>query len=399
VAKKAARTPHEARPSRAPDSPNPEAARQSWWQDLDPPLAIEEWDALQVLAGRKAWDVRLESPHVGVWEVERLDRRGWLAAQDVKALPGEQLPLKYSPYGDWYRPTLKRRTDGRSEWPSILTRLKYANRTPQSHIDAQIALTIEGRRAATEIPAHAAWTPGVLEALARALERISGEWRRGDAELLRWTVLGMSSGGFETVMSPREGERQPLRLQVEALRTRLVPAAAVYLDAHLRDELRRMVADLDPEDIGTSRSGDRDLRWRLSWDALYYQGRIEYLAASLRAMAASKVSPPSAPFTPTQTHPAASSAPATSSNPPQFWTKKALLQLCAAIGAGNVSASTFDRLRAAAGVPASRRGSRRAVFTAKQIAQMLECAVEHTPIVAEILHKAWSPLLLNSADR
>lgn len=109
-----------------------------------------------------------------------------------------------------------------------------------------------------------------------ALEEIRSEWIRSDAKMIHLLSNSMKSsqGGFEKIMA---SERVAIYRLVPELRRKLIPVASQYLDVSLRDEVRELVNDLDPNDVGPDRYGETRERWRHTWDALYYDSRYEDL--------------------------------------------------------------------------------------------------------------------------
>lgn len=266
---------------------------------LAPHLARQELQALRYLAKHENWGVGLDTMVVSVWAVERMDRRGWVHAQEVDLLGGD-LPHRYQPRGPWFRPTQNRLGDGHPDWPSIITKLKYTALPKPQRIYARMALTEEGSVAARDLSERDVIEPDAVEQVAQALEHVSAEWRRGDAEMTDLAaVMGTETGGFEKLMGPVDGERAVLCTLVAELRTTLVPRLTSRIDASLRDDIRKFVQELNPQTVGRDQYDEVRERWRHTWAALGYQSRADELVAMLRAVGlGEKPASPSVPHLP-----------------------------------------------------------------------------------------------------
>jgi len=266
---------------------NEAGSEQSCLLSVDPPLTRSEAIALQTLSLHRIWEHGAEHCSFGVWALERLDRRGWLHARQVTVASEKNQILKYTPIGPWFYPTRNRVTDGREDWPSIWTHFKYADPTAGQRIYSQVALTDDGMKAAKLVDIDRIADPGPLESVAQSLEEISAEWRRGDEEMSWWIRSGMGtdSGGFEKILGIHGGERAIVLAIVKDLRVRLVPAIALLIDVPLRDDLRALVSDLDPEQFCVDEfDGEETPRWRLRWARLNCQSRVDELVALLRGL-------------------------------------------------------------------------------------------------------------------
>ncbi len=249
-------------------------------------LTAEEFAALQILAERRIWDVPLDNSAVGVWELERLDRREWVCAREIdRSLDG----TKSHPVGPWFSPIKNERNSGRPAWPQIVHAHRKCTQTPSvselSHrpLIAQIQLTgkapdpFEGLESLKD--STAVQTP--IQAVAEALERVSAEWRLGDCEVL--DCLGDGVGPESELFSKiiRDEARSGVRRLIQNLEGHLIPAVSHQLSVDIRQELRLLTLELDPDSVGEDQYGDRMARWRHTWNALGLQPRIERLVPIL----------------------------------------------------------------------------------------------------------------------
>ena len=125
-------------------------------------------------------------------------------------------------------------------------------------------------------------------AVINALEEIRSEWKSSDSHMIHLLSNGMQSsqGSFERIM---KSERGAIYRLISDLRRTLIPSASQYLDISLRDQIRQLVNDLDPNVDGPDRYGETAERWRHTWDALFYDSRYEDLIPLLHQNATNAV--------------------------------------------------------------------------------------------------------------
>lgn len=345
-------------------------------------LTAEEFAALRILAQRRIWNVPLDDPAVGVWELEALDRRGWVLAREVE--PTLDRAAWGQPVGPWFRPFSNERHPGRPAWPQIVHAHRKAARTNrdaepgrQCWLIAQIRLSGSAPDPFGGLDSLAATiaAPTPIQAVAEALGRVSAEWRLGDWEALDCCNCGVdsASGLFEELI--RDGARSGVRRLIRELDRRLIPAVTHELSSGILEELRRLALDLDPDSVGEDQYGDRSPRWRHTWSALGGQPRIESLVPLLLRAAAM---------------PAHGAQDEEDKRSPKVggYTAKELRDEADARGVG-FSASKFRDIRKAAGLPG---GTQHRTYSNAEIRRLAKTAeagrFRHGPSIA----RAWRSL-------
>ena len=116
-----------------------------------------------------------------------------------------------------------------------------------------------------------------------SLRKIKEHWQAGDKEMDACQRDGVepASGLYEKLIS--DEARGPVRNHVTHLRQTLIPQAAKVIDPGLRDDLRALVNDLDPDSTFTWSTGDTTVRWRVTWSGLEIEKRFAELMALLHA--------------------------------------------------------------------------------------------------------------------
>ncbi len=221
---------------------------------MNPPVSNAELEALQIIAQRPVWRVGFADDRIGVWEVERLEDRGWVRPQQLGCQDERARLMEVG-------------------WPQILRSFERAAKHGDELL-AQLRVTTSGHEASQSIDFNQLPVIGPLGQVAEMLERISAEWRWGDLALIEQTEAGLSgTQGFEGMVG-RFG-RLPVRELVSAVRERRIPrlVAQGLLDPGLRDRLGVLLRALDPDDMAEDSAGEPLDRWRLTWPALRAQTR------------------------------------------------------------------------------------------------------------------------------
>lgn len=281
---------------------------------LRPALTWQEVACLRFLARRSVWEAPFESRFVGTWELEQLDKRYWVEAQEIDL---EQAEVKggvavYTPRGPWFGPVYQRLTAGRPDWPSIVVAFREAVPHPnpdhwEDRLYARIRLTERGKRAVECLHGLEAFELGLFDEVAYSLERCAASWRERDKVVSRLLAAGFSTaqGGFEKIV--RDGVMVGVRSAWASLQEDLVPRLSRVVDPGLRDEIRTLVRGLNPDAlVPDPDEGHTTHRWRLDWSQLDLEDRIEEVKALLFAMneeadhqpEVNAGTPPSEPFRP-----------------------------------------------------------------------------------------------------
>lgn len=255
--------------------------------NLIPPVTREELAALYAIGEKPVWEGRFDSPLVGLWEFEQLDRRGWIEAQMVDLESRFGQPAVYSTRGGWYCPLHNYLGDGRPDWPTIWESSRRASEKPTSYLSrvwVRFRLSNRGWRVGEIIRPDDAPELGIYDAVAYGLQRLSAGWRQGDEEMLGWLRAGMSSAssGFEKMIG--QDARNPVRRWVSHLRRELIPKLQGEVDPGVRDEVRAVVRAVDPDSIVHDEEDGETHRWRLMWSDLNCQQAIDELVPMLWGM-------------------------------------------------------------------------------------------------------------------
>lgn len=255
--------------------------------ELVPPISHDEIEALNFLAQRPIWDMRVEEPFVSLWALEQLDRRQWIEAVPVDLKKKADGTPEYVGTPPWrYSPMRANRDSGLSRWDGIRDGFLHTQETDVDRLWALVRLTKQGF-AANKVLKHSDLPPlGKFDTLALAIEQLSAAWRQGDNEMLRliWSGVPADSGLFEKIV--RDKIRAPVRASCDRLRYELIPALVSQLEPSLRNELRALVRSIDPDAMVQGEYEDEGSleRWRLSWSRVGCESSAREIVALLRSL-------------------------------------------------------------------------------------------------------------------
>ncbi|MFG0300677.1 MAG: hypothetical protein ACF8K1_13870 [Phycisphaerales bacterium JB047] len=202
--------------------------------------------------------------------------------------------------------------------------------------------------------------------IANFLPIIRDTWQEGDDIEPEWRLKGWSTCG-DTFLSAKRRSRYEVDRLLNKIVSDVGPVVLHRLDPSLRARLIRFCQHTRPYEY-TDVHGDRGERWHLSWDELRLDDEVVILASELRAVGDSYgLGVESVDHAKTSGDAESSVA---QSNDLMEWTKSQLYTIA------ETSASTFDRIRRAAGVKPSKRGGegQSRTYTRHEVLLMIQAA-------------------------
>ncbi|MCC5823405.1 MAG: hypothetical protein LAT64_02615 [Phycisphaerales bacterium] len=271
------------------DSPDDDLVRDSVL-GLAPAVTWQEIACVRYLAQRPFWLQPIESPFFDTWELEQLDRRGWIEARevDLASAPGDEDHPRYEPRGPGFSPLHNHRTSGRPDWPSICTSFQWAIPQPtewHNRLNTTIRLTLRGLEVAKLIRMKDLVEVGLFDDTAYQLQRISAGWRGRDSHVSHLLAIGVKTCQTHFEHEVRDRAMRSVSVAVGRLQEELIPKLALEVDPGFRDELRALARDLDPHaEVPDPDDDDLTHRWRLSWHQVRCEDRIQEMVPLLFEM-------------------------------------------------------------------------------------------------------------------
>jgi hypothetical protein len=215
-------------------------------------LRNTEFEALQVIALPRKWSDPIESPYFGVWEMERLDQRGWLF---IAMVPEGELANARAELGACcgFASLMGRRYNGSGldtpTWSDVVRYHRFHCRFSGSQRQPpfQVVLSSKGRAAFGHLTRECIVTPSPSIEMAESIERMVAEYRvirHGNAGFKIELLLSDHGQDCRTLVNAScEAELHRLFSDINE---RLLPLVQPHIDDLLRLELKSFIPSLNP---------------------------------------------------------------------------------------------------------------------------------------------------------